>query len=90
MLQKNDLISLVITDITNEASGVGRHEGVTVFVPGTAVGDRLTVRIVKVLKHYAYGIVERILEASPDRILDTCPVSRQCGGCSLRHTSYHA
>ena len=27
MLQKNDLISLVITDITNEASGVGRHEG---------------------------------------------------------------
>lgn len=34
MLQKNDLISLVITDITNEASGVGRHEGVAVFVPG--------------------------------------------------------
>ena len=90
MLQKNDLISLVITDITNEASGVGRHEGVAVFVPGTAVGDRLTVRIVKVLKHYAYGIVERILEASPDRVLDTCPVSRQCGGCSLRHISYHA
>ena len=90
MLQKNDLISLVITDITNEASGVGRHEGVAVFVPGTAVGDRLTVRIVKVLKHYAYGIVERIWEASPDRVLDTCPVSRQCGGCSLRHISYHA
>ena len=30
------------------------------------------------------------MEASPDRVLDTCPVSRQCGGCSLRHISYHA
>ena len=49
MLQKNDLISLTITDITNEASGVGRHEGIAVFVPGTAVGDQLKVRIVKVL-----------------------------------------
>ena len=50
MLQKNDLISLTITDITNEASGVGRHEGIAVFVPGTAVGDQLKVRIVKVEK----------------------------------------
>lgn len=31
MLQKNDLISLAITDITNEASGVGRHEGIAVL-----------------------------------------------------------
>ena len=90
MLQKNDLISLTITDITNEASGVGRHEGIAVFVPGTAVGDQLKVRIVKVLKNYAYGIVESIVKASSDRIKDICPVSRQCGGCSLRHISYSA
>ncbi|MDD3193970.1 MAG: 23S rRNA (uracil(1939)-C(5))-methyltransferase RlmD [Oscillospiraceae bacterium] len=90
MLQKNDLISLTITDITNEASGVGRYEGMAVFVPGTAVGDCLEVRIVKVLKSYAYGIVERMLAPSSDRAEDRCPVSRQCGGCSLRHISYEA
>lgn len=73
------MISLTITDITNEASGVGRHEGIAVFVPGTAVGDQLKVRIVKVLKNYAYGIVESIVKASSDRIKDICPVSRQCG-----------
>ena len=90
MLRKNDLISLTITDITNEASGVGRYEGIAVFVPGSAVGDQLKVRIVKVLKNYAYGIIETILKPSADRAEDVCPVSRQCGGCSLRHISYAA
>lgn len=90
MLQKNDLIQLDVTDITNEASGVGRHGGMAVFVPGAAVGDRLEVRVVKVLKNYAYGKIERILMPSPHRIDDGCPVSRQCGGCSLRHLSYDA
>ena len=90
MLRKNDLISLTITDITNEASGVGRYEGIAVFVPGSAVGDQLKVRIVKVLKNYAYGIIETILKPSADRTEDVCPVSRQCGGCSLRHISYAA
>ncbi len=90
MLQKNDLIPLAVTDITNEASGVGRYDGMAVFVPGAAVGDQLEVRIVKVLKSYAYGRIQRILSPSPDRIDDGCPVSRQCGGCSLRHLSYDA
>ena len=90
MLQKNDLIPLTVTDITNEASGVGRYDGMAVFVPGTAVGDQLEVRVVKVLKSYAYGRLERILTPSPDRIDGGCPVSRQCGGCSLRHLSYAA
>jgi 23S rRNA (uracil1939-C5)-methyltransferase len=91
MLSKNDLIPLIISDITTEASGVGRtEEGFAVFVPGAAVGDRLTVRIVKVLKSYAFGIIEEILEPSPDRIPSDCPVSRGCGGCSLRHISYEA
>ena len=90
MLRKNELIDLTITDITNQASGVGRYDGMAVFVPGAAVGDQLEVRIVKVLKHYAYGIIQTILVSSPDRTEDRCPVSRQCGGCSLRHLSYAA
>ncbi len=89
-MQKNDLVPLTITDITNEASGVGRYEGMAVFVPGAAVGDQLEVRIVKVLKSYAYGKIEQIVRPSSDRIEDGCGVSRKCGGCSLRHISYEA
>lgn len=91
MPAKNDLFSLVITDMAGDASGVGHLEdGFAVFVPGSAVGDRLLVRAVKVQKSYAYGIIEEVLEASPDRVDPGCPVYRQCGGCSLRHISYEA
>ena len=45
MLKKNDLIPLEIQAVTSsEGSGVGRYEGMVVFVPGAAPGDRLTVR----------------------------------------------
>lgn len=88
MLQKNDCIELTITDLTTEASGVGHYEGMAVFVPMSAVGDLLRVRIVKVLKSHCFGIIEEILTPSPHRIPVDCPVYRQCGGCSLRHISY--
>ena len=41
MLSKNDIITLEIVDLTAEAMGVGRHEGMAVFVPMSAVGDKL-------------------------------------------------
>ncbi|WP_343256527.1 TRAM domain-containing protein, partial [Ligaoa zhengdingensis] len=90
MYAKNDLVELSIIDITDEGNGVGKIDGFAVFVPGTAVDDRLRVKLVKIQKNFAYGIVEEILSPSPDRIPVDCRVYRQCGGCSLRHISYQA
>ena len=47
--------------MTAEGSGICRIEGMAVFVPGTAVGDRCAVRIVKVLRKYAFGRLEKLL-----------------------------
>ncbi len=88
MLAKNDLIELEITDITNEGNGVGHYGGVAVFVAGTAVGDVINCKIVKVNKSYCYGIVSGFVKSSPYRIDDDCPVSKTCGGCSFRHFTY--
>ena len=90
MLKKNDLISLEIQSVTSQGSGVGRHEGMAVFVPHAAPGDRLTARIVKVLPSYCYGIIQEIVEPGPGRVEPGCPVCRRCGGCSLRHLDYPA
>ena len=90
MLLKNEIVKIEITDITDEGNGVGKVDGFTIFVPGTAVGDKLRVRLVKLQKHFGYGIIEEMLEPSPDRIEMDCSVYRQCGGCSLRHISYQA
>ncbi len=90
MIQKNTIFETEITAMTAEGSGICRHEGMAVFVPGTAVGDRCAVRIVKILKKYAFGRLERLLAPSPDRIEPDCPVAVQCGGCVYRHIRYEA
>lgn len=88
-MKKNDTFETEILDLTIEGSGVCRMDNMAVFVPGTAVGDRIRVKIVKVLKHYAYGIVDTLLEASPDRISPACTL-KQCGGCVFQHVTYEA
>lgn len=89
-LKKNDVIELSITGMTAEGMGVGRHEGLAVFVPLTAPGDVIRTKIVKTAKNYAYGRLEEVLAPSPDRIEPDCPVFAQCGGCCYRHISYEA
>ena len=87
-LQKNDLIMLEITDLTEEGQGVGKKDGLVFFVKDSMMGDWVEARILKVKKNYAYAKVEKLLEASPYRITPLCPVAGKCGGCQLQHLSY--
>ena len=54
-MKKNELVEITITGYTAEGSGVGRWNGMAVFVPMAAVGDVLEVRILKVAKTHAFG-----------------------------------
>ena len=87
-LQKNDLITLEITDLTEEGQGVGKKDGLVFFVKDSVMGDKVEARILKVKKNYAYAKVEKLLEASPYRITPLCPVAGKCGGCQLQHLFY--
>lgn len=89
-MKKNDIINLEITALTGEGSGIGRADGMAVFVPFTAVGDVISCRILKVLKSYAYGKLEQLITPSPDRVDNDCPAFGRCGGCVYRHISYQA
>ena len=86
--QKNDLIMLEITDLTEEGQGVGKKDGLVFFVKDSVMGDKVEARILKAKKNYAYAKVEKLLEASPHRIAPLCPVAGKCGGCQLQHLSY--
>ncbi len=90
MLAKNQKIILDIDGMSTEGNGIGHFDGIAVFVPNSAIDDKLLVHIVKVKKTYAFGKIDEILEASPSRINSDCPVSLRCGGCSYRHISYEA
>lgn len=87
-LSKNDKIELTIDALTSEGSGVGRYNGLTVFVRGTVPQDKIIAHIIKRSKNYAIGIIDKILQPSPKRIESDCPYSKKCGGCSFRHMTY--
>lgn len=87
-LTKNDKIELNIDALTSEGSGVGRYNGLAVFVRGTVPQDKIVAHIIKRSKNYAIGIIDEIISPSPNRIKSDCPYSQSCGGCSFRHMTY--
>lgn len=89
-IKKNDRIELKIDSCSSNGSGVGKHNGMAIFVPATAVGDVITAHILKVKKSYAFAKVESVITPSADRITPECPVYLKCGGCVFSHMTYEA
>ena len=79
-----------LTGLTSEGQGVGRLEGLTVFVDGGLPSERVAVSIVERKKNYAVGRLTEIIEPSVERIEPRCPLAKKCGGCQLQHMDYKA
>ena len=88
MLEKNQIYRAEIMSYGADGEGVCRIDGITVFVPFAAVGDIADVKILKVLKNYAFGKIENLIAASPGRAVPECDVFGKCGGCNIMHLSY--
>lgn len=87
-MKNGDIIEIEITDVTNEAMGVGHFDGMAVFVPGAVRGDVLSVQITKLKKTYAYGRIKNIISKSVNRCKAQCAAYKMCGGCQLMHMTY--
>jgi len=87
-VEKNKNYIVDISGLTSEGLGVARVEGFTVFVEGALPKERAEIRIVKVLKNYAFGKLLKTIAASTERIEPLCSVVKRCGGCQLQHMSY--
>ena len=86
--KKNATLTLEITGYTAEGMGVARWEGLVVFVPGTILGERWEVQLLKVKTNVAWGRAVRLLAPSPERVELDCPLAGRCGGCQYRHMTY--
>ena len=89
MWRQGEVIELEITDLSDTGDGVGRFDQRVVFVPDTVPGDRLLVKLLNVKPKYAYGQLEDLLEASPQRLRPNCIVADKCGGCQWQHINYN-
>jgi len=85
-----DIIELETERLSYGGEAVARHNGLAVFVPLAAPGERLRVRIIERKKSFARGVIEQIIEPSPERREPPCPYFGACGGCQLQHLSYPA
>lgn len=77
-----------IETVSSDGNGVAHADGMAVFVPYTAVGDEVRIKITDVKKRFAYACVTEFLTLSPDRAKQDCEIYTQCGGCQLRHIKY--
>ncbi len=81
--------SVNITDIALPNDyGVAKKDGLVIFIPGAVIGDRVTVKIGRENKRFAYGQITRIDVPSPHRIPPACPYFGSCGGCTLQQLQY--
>ena len=87
-MQKNDIYTVTIDGMTDDGSGVGRVDGLAVFVPYTLVGETVSIKILKTQKRYAFAKTLDILTPSPMRIEPECPHFYRCGGCRFFHCTY--
>jgi 23S rRNA (uracil1939-C5)-methyltransferase len=83
------VVSVAIDSIAAGGDGVGRTNGLVVFVPRTAPGDVVTAQI-SGKGHFARGALRSIVTPSPVRIEPPCPhyTRDKCGGCQLQHMTY--
>ncbi len=44
-----------IDDIAKKGDGIARVEGFVIFVPQTKVGDKVKIKVTKVMRKFAFG-----------------------------------
>ncbi|HET7505261.1 MAG TPA: TRAM domain-containing protein [Kofleriaceae bacterium] len=81
---------LDITTLAAGGDGIGRDEsGRVTFVPRTAPGDRIRVRIVHATASFARAELTELVSAGPARVEPPCPhFARGCGGCQWQHVAH--
>jgi len=80
---------LDITALAAGGDGVGRDaEGRVTFVPRTAPGDRVAVRVVHATASFARAELVELVAPGASRVAPPCPhVAEGCGGCAWQHVA---
>jgi 23S rRNA (uracil1939-C5)-methyltransferase len=87
-VKTGDRLELTIETQGSSGDGICRHEGYTLFVPGSLPGDRVMGEISKTTPRFGVAKVVERLELSESRIAPPCPVFPECGGCKLQDLRY--
>lgn len=89
-MERARVIDVAIERIVPGGAGMGHAEGRTIFVPDTAPGDLVRIRLDRIHGATGFGTLLEVLMPSPDRIAMPDPERDRCGGNDFRHLRYEA
>ncbi len=56
-VSEGDVYDVTIEGIAREGDGIARVQGFVIFVPGTKVGDKVKIKIERVMRKFAIGAI---------------------------------
>lgn len=88
MVEKNKEYIVEIIDTGYKGEGIAKIDDFAIFIPNAIKGEKIKIKILKVLTSYAFGKIIEIIEPSKNRLESDCSTYKRCGGCNLRHVKY--
>lgn len=88
MLEKNDIVEVVISDLSHEGMGVAKVDGFVFFVENALPNEVIKMRVLKLRKRIGYGKVEEYLRLSPYRNNNLDVAYLRTGIADLGHLAY--
>lgn len=86
-----DELSIEVDRLTYGGEGIGRTNGLAVFVTGAAPNELVRARVRKTFRRHVESDLVAVERSSPDRIAPRCGhFAEGCGGCSWQHVTYSA
>ena len=87
-MNKNDIVTVEITDIGMSGEGIGHVDGYTLFIKDAVIGDVVEAKVMKAKKNYGYARLMKVITPSEYRVEPKCAFARRCGGCQIQEMSY--
>ena len=83
-----DVHELTIDRLAVGGRGVGRLDGLVVFVSDVAPQELVEVELTHVKKNFAEAQLVRVVRPSDSRVIPPCRYFGTCGGCDWQQVSY--
>jgi 23S rRNA (uracil1939-C5)-methyltransferase len=87
-LQQGQILEVTTERLAPGGACVARHEGLVLFVPFAAPGERVRVEVTGLEKKHAKALLLEVLTPSPHRRAPRCRHFGECGGCQFQHVDY--
>lgn len=88
-VELGSVLNVTIEKLSAGGDGIARLDSVVIFVPYSAPGDRLKIKVTDIRKNYLRGQILEIQTPSSSRQSPPCKYYQRCGGCNLQHLQQH-